>query len=206
MNDGFNRLKPRMDARRVAIVGGGISGVAAAHRLADTVDVTLFESERRLGGHTDSHSVWIEDKVYTIDTGFVAFHPSGHASFCEWLTQIGVPVYMTLLVKKLAADRGADTESKQQLESTRAENTVMRRLIGTLLAALPSRGSSADTGAAQRVQFHLEALRQRMPDRLPRCSKVSSPARSDSPAPSLGEQWVQRRTVLRLLGVAVRLG
>ena len=62
MNDGFNRLKPRMDARRVAIVGGGISGVAAAHRLADTVDVTLVESERRLGGHTDSHSVWVEEK------------------------------------------------------------------------------------------------------------------------------------------------
>ena len=48
---------------------GGISGVAAAHRLAESVDVTLFEAQRRLGGHTDSHSVWVEDKVYTIDTG-----------------------------------------------------------------------------------------------------------------------------------------
>ena len=104
MNDGFNRLKPRMDARRVAIVGGGISGVAAAHRLADTVDVTLFESERRLGGHTDSHSVWIEDKVYTIDTGFVAFHPSGHASFCDWLTEIGVPTQRTDMTFSVRAD------------------------------------------------------------------------------------------------------
>ena len=40
-------------ARRVAVVGGGISGVAAAHRLAESVDVTLFEAQRRLGGHTD---------------------------------------------------------------------------------------------------------------------------------------------------------
>jgi predicted NAD/FAD-binding protein len=93
-----------MDARRVAIVGGGISGVAAAHRLANTVDVTLFEAERRLGGHTDSHSVWVEDKVYTIDTGFVAFHPSGHASFCEWLTQIGVPTQRTDMTFSVRAD------------------------------------------------------------------------------------------------------
>ena len=52
MNEGSNRSKhPQM--RRIAIVGGGISGVAAAHRLAESVDVTLFEAERRLGGHTD---------------------------------------------------------------------------------------------------------------------------------------------------------
>ena len=63
-------------ARRVAVVGGGISGVAAAHRLAESVDVTLFEAQRRLGGHTDSHSVWVEDKVYTIDTG-CRLSPSG---------------------------------------------------------------------------------------------------------------------------------
>ena len=104
MNDGTTRSKSPFDACRVAIVGGGISGVAAAHRLADTVDVTLFEAERRLGGHTDSHSVWVEDKVYTIDTGFVAFHPSGHAGFCEWLTQIGVPTQRTDLSFSVRAD------------------------------------------------------------------------------------------------------
>jgi predicted NAD/FAD-binding protein len=68
------------------------------------VDVTLFEAQRRLGGHTDSHSVWVEDKVYTIDTGFVAFHPSGHASFCQWLSQIGVPTQRTDLTFSVRAD------------------------------------------------------------------------------------------------------
>lgn len=104
MNDP-NKLSRRMtNAKRVAVVGGGISGVAAAHRLADTVDVTLFEAQRRLGGHTDSHSVWVEDKVYTIDTGFVAFHPSGHASFCKWLSQIGVPTQRTDMSFSVRAD------------------------------------------------------------------------------------------------------
>lgn len=104
MNDPQNRSTGGPQRRRVAVVGGGISGVAAAHRLAESVDVTLFEAQRRLGGHTDSHSVWVEDKVYTIDTGFVAFHPSGHASFCQWLSQIGVPTQRTDLTFSVRAD------------------------------------------------------------------------------------------------------
>lgn len=104
MNDPQNRNPGGPQRQRVAVVGGGISGVAAAHRLAGSVDVTLFEAQRRLGGHTDSHSVWVEDKVYTIDTGFVAFHPSGHASFCQWLAQIGVPTQRTDMSFSVRAD------------------------------------------------------------------------------------------------------
>ena len=102
MNDGTTRSKPlrRMSRHHCQRVYRR----RTAHRLADTVDVTLFEAERRLGGHTDSHSVWVEDKVYTIDTGFVAFHPSGHAGFCEWLTQIGVPTQRTDLSFSVRAD------------------------------------------------------------------------------------------------------
>ena len=37
--------------RRIAVIGGGISGMAAAHLLADANSVVLFEAEGRLGGH-----------------------------------------------------------------------------------------------------------------------------------------------------------
>jgi NADPH-dependent 2,4-dienoyl-CoA reductase/sulfur reductase-like enzyme len=39
---------------RVAIVGGGVSGLSAAWLLAKTCDVTLYEAEPRLGGHSDT--------------------------------------------------------------------------------------------------------------------------------------------------------
>ncbi|MEH6776458.1 MAG: FAD-dependent oxidoreductase, partial [Cereibacter changlensis] len=38
-------------SRRVAVIGGGISGMAAAHLLSRDHAVVLFEAEPRLGGH-----------------------------------------------------------------------------------------------------------------------------------------------------------
>ncbi|MGC1260205.1 MAG: FAD-dependent oxidoreductase, partial [Jannaschia helgolandensis] len=37
--------------RRIAVIGGGISGLAAAHALAPNHAVTLIEAAPRLGGH-----------------------------------------------------------------------------------------------------------------------------------------------------------
>ena len=41
----------RTQTRRIAVIGGGISGMAAAHLLAADNSVVLFEAETRLGGH-----------------------------------------------------------------------------------------------------------------------------------------------------------
>ena len=41
--------------KKIAIVGGGISGLTVAERLADQFEVTLFEQNDYLGGHTQTH-------------------------------------------------------------------------------------------------------------------------------------------------------
>jgi predicted NAD/FAD-binding protein len=43
--------------RRIAVIGGGISGLTAGYVLSRTDRVTLFEADRRLGGHADTHLV-----------------------------------------------------------------------------------------------------------------------------------------------------
>ena len=37
--------------KKIAIIGGGISGLGAAYALSKTYQVTLYEAENRLGGH-----------------------------------------------------------------------------------------------------------------------------------------------------------
>ena len=48
----------RSSSRRIAVIGGGISGMAAAHLLAADHSVVLYEAEPRLGGH-----VWPGDDL-----------------------------------------------------------------------------------------------------------------------------------------------
>ena len=62
---------------RVAIVGSGISGLAAAYRLAGAADITLFEAGDYFGGHTHTVDVTLPSKkdpnklvTHGVDTGF----------------------------------------------------------------------------------------------------------------------------------------
>ena len=56
----------------VAVVGGGVSGLTAAHVLSRTHDVTLLEGDRRFGGHAHTHSVRSADgATHRVDSGFI---------------------------------------------------------------------------------------------------------------------------------------
>ena len=77
-------------SQRIAVIGAGISGIAAAWELAKTDAVTLFESEPRLGGHTDTHNVSIDDKVVAVDSGFIVFNRTNYPQFSAWLDELGV--------------------------------------------------------------------------------------------------------------------
>jgi uncharacterized protein len=46
-----------VSGRKIAVIGGGISGLTAAYILARTDEVTVFETGDRLGGHADTHLV-----------------------------------------------------------------------------------------------------------------------------------------------------
>ena len=59
---------------RIAVVGSGIAGLGSAWLLSQKHDVVLFEADDRLGGHTDTHSVAVGDRVVDVDTGFIVFN------------------------------------------------------------------------------------------------------------------------------------
>ncbi len=58
---------PASDRHRVAIVGAGAGGVAAAYFLAGAFDVDLFEARSKIGGHCDSHVIDYRGQRLTVD-------------------------------------------------------------------------------------------------------------------------------------------
>ena len=75
---------------KIAIIGGGISGNTAAYYLSKAHDVTLFESEKRLGGHTHTHSVELEGKELSVDSGFIVFNDWTYPEFIKILDSLNV--------------------------------------------------------------------------------------------------------------------
>jgi uncharacterized protein len=88
---------PRSGSRRIAVVGGGIAGMAAAWLLGRAHRVTLFEAESRLGGHTDTHHVEQAGRHYAIDSGFIVFNPPHYPLLSRLFEQLGVATQPTTM-------------------------------------------------------------------------------------------------------------
>lgn len=75
---------------KIAIVGTGISGLTAAYLLQHEHDITVFESEDRLGGHTATMDVSVAGKQYAIDTGFIVYNDWTYPNFIRLMDSLGV--------------------------------------------------------------------------------------------------------------------
>lgn len=89
---------------RVAVVGSGISGLAAARALDRTHDVTLFEKDDRLGGHACTVDVNAYGKALSVDVGFIVFNPITYPNFSRLLEQLGVEARPTPMEFSVSLD------------------------------------------------------------------------------------------------------
>ena len=76
---------------KIAIVGGGVSGLTAAYLLHRDHQVTVFEAGDRLGGHAHTVRVDTGDETRYLDTGFIVFNDRNYPNFERLLDRLGVP-------------------------------------------------------------------------------------------------------------------
>lgn len=76
--------------RKIAVIGAGISGMGAAHMLSDTHSVTLFEAEKRLGGHART-IIAGRNGDQPVDTGFIVFNKVNYPHLVSLFQRLGVP-------------------------------------------------------------------------------------------------------------------
>jgi len=76
--------------KKIAIIGTGVSGLTCGHLLHKHYDVTLFEKNDYIGGHTATVDVEHSGINYAIDTGFIVFNDRTYPYFEKLLKRIGV--------------------------------------------------------------------------------------------------------------------
>ena len=151
-----------MSRPRIAVIGSGIAGLGAAHRLAPRCDVTVFEADSRLGGHANTVDVTLPgpdgDVTHGVDTGFLVFNERTYPRLIALFEELGVEVArseMTFSVQAPRPDGGQLEWSGTSLNTVFADrrNLLRPRFHGMLLdlvrfnklaTALAQRGDDAE--------------------------------------------------------------
>ncbi len=76
--------------KRVAVIGAGIAGMAAANLLSRRHRVWLFEQDSRLGGHTHTMRVPTDAGDVALDTGFLVYNESTYPGLVRLFQELGV--------------------------------------------------------------------------------------------------------------------
>jgi uncharacterized protein len=197
---------------RVAIVGGGVSGLVAARRLYDAGhETTLFEAGQQPGGHTNTITVESDRGRWNVDTGFIVFNERNYPNFERLLVELGVasrPADMSLSVADEAgrfewASRPAglfanpahvlDRRFHRMLRDLVRFNREARALVGTNGDGPSLRGFLADGGYSD---WFVERLM------VPQVSSVWSadPAQLWSFPASFLAEFFENHGVLQLTG------
>ncbi len=105
-------------SQKIAVIGSGIAGLTAAYVLSREHEVSLFEANDYLGGHTHTQDVMLGDKSYPVNTGFIVFNDWTYPNFIKLMDQLGV-----------------ESEASDMSFSVRCENTGLE-YNGTSLNSL----------------------------------------------------------------------
>lgn len=111
--------------KKIAIIGGGISGLSAAYYLSFNHDVTLFEAAPRLGGHARTVMAG-KNGDQPVDTGFIVFNYATYPYLTALFRDLEVPVMEAEMSFGASIDNG---RLEYGLGSLRALTTQKRNLL-----------------------------------------------------------------------------
>jgi len=85
-----------MNKKNIAIIGAGISGISAAWKLQDKYNVSIFEKNDRIGGHTNTFTIKDgQDAGLGIDTGFIVLNDQTYPNLHQFFKELDVKIRFT---------------------------------------------------------------------------------------------------------------
>ncbi|WP_146592375.1 NAD(P)/FAD-dependent oxidoreductase [Puniceibacterium confluentis] len=117
--------------RKIAVIGAGISGMGAAHLLADDHHVTLYEAEPQLGGHARTRMAGKRGDQ-PVDTGFIVFNYANYPHMAQLFARLDVPVVKSNMSFGASLRGGALEYGLESLGALFAQkgNAVNPRFLG----------------------------------------------------------------------------
>ncbi len=131
---------------RIAVVGAGITGLSAAWLASTGHDVTLFEAEPRLGGHSNTVDVEAPEGSIPIDTGFIVYNPPAYPNLVALFAHLNVETRPSNMSFAVSLDGGRYEYSGTGLSGYFGQRDNIASLAHWRMAA-------------DIVRFHREAVR-----------------------------------------------
>jgi predicted NAD/FAD-binding protein len=119
---------------KIAVIGAGISGMGAAHMLSKAHNVTLFESEARLGGHARTVMAG-KNGDQPVDTGFIVFNYENYPRLAALFKELDVPIAKSDMSFGVSADGGRVEYALNDLAALFAQksNILNPKFLGMLV-------------------------------------------------------------------------
>ena len=152
---------------RIAIVGTGISGLVCAHLLHPHHDITVFEANDYIGGHTNTVRVDLPDgrgggETHQVDTGFIVHNDRNYPNFVKLLGRLDVatqPSEMSFSVSdpRIGLEyRGTNLNTLYAQRANLAKPWFHRMLVDILRFNRAARRLVADDGTGADAHLSLD--------------------------------------------------
>jgi uncharacterized protein len=101
-----NRLSTAQAPHRIAVVGTGISGLATAWLLSQRHEVTVYEKDDRIGGHTNTVTLDGPAGPTHVDTGFIVYNDRNYPNLVALFDHLGIETRATEMSFAASLDGG----------------------------------------------------------------------------------------------------
>lgn len=112
---------------KIAIVGTGISGLVCAYLLGRQHEITVFEADDRVGGHTVTTHVGSNGTSLAVDAGFIVYNEDNYPNFVELLARLGVDTQPASMSFSVRCDRSGLEYAGTNLDTLFAQRSNLLR-------------------------------------------------------------------------------
>ena len=98
---------PQAEGLNIAVIGSGIAGMSAAWLLSTKHNVTVYEQEKRIGGHSHTVDVTKNKENQPVDTGFIVYNEQNYPNLVALFDCLGVETQPSDMTFSVSIDQGS---------------------------------------------------------------------------------------------------